>query len=102
MLEEQRPRRPRGFSSSLALTLDPLSTSLRNKNSPLPPPPPSSFHLLQKPLSKMTSSIKTLLGAGAVLHRGEKLASPNGKAEAKLQDDGNFVVYVDGKDVWAR
>ena len=49
----------------------------------------------------MTAS-KTLLGAGAVLHRGEKLVSPSGKVEAVLQDDGNFVVYVDKKDVWAR
>ena len=47
-------------------------------------------------------SSKTLLGAGAVLHRGEKLVSPSGKCEAVLQDDGNFVVYVDKKDVWAR
>jgi len=45
---------------------------------------------------------KTLLGAGAVLNKGEKLVSPNGKAEAILQDDGNFVVYLDKKDVWAR
>lgn len=44
----------------------------------------------------------TLLGAGAVLHKGEKLVSPSGKVEAILQDDGNFVVYVDKKDVWAR
>lgn len=44
----------------------------------------------------------SLLGAGAVLHKGEKLVSPNGKCEAVLQDDGNFVVYVDKKDVWAR
>lgn len=53
------------------------------------------------PPKKMVSS-KTLLGAGAVLHRGEKLVSPSGKCEAVLQDDGNFVVYVDKKDVWAR
>ena len=60
------------------------------------PPPRNSFQKQKKMVSK------TLLGAGAVLHVGEKLVSPNGKCEAVLQDDGNFVVYVDKKDIWAR
>ena len=53
------------------------------------------------PSKTYTMVSKTLLGAGAVLKRGEKLVSPNGKVEAILQDDGNFVVYIDKKDVWA-
>lgn len=44
---------------------------------------------------------KNLLGAGAVLHVGESLVSPDGKSKAILQEDGNFVVYKDGKDIFA-
>uniref|UniRef100_A0A671Y2N7 Mannose-specific lectin-like n=1 Tax=Sparus aurata TaxID=8175 RepID=A0A671Y2N7_SPAAU len=35
------------------------------------------------------------------LQRGEYLMSNNGRWKAVLQDDGNFVLYDDGKVVWA-
>ncbi|XP_073344783.1 B-type lectin plumieribetin-like [Pagrus major] len=35
------------------------------------------------------------------LHRGEYLLSKNGRWKAVFQDDGNFVLYDDGRAVWA-
>ncbi|XP_073344485.1 B-type lectin plumieribetin-like [Pagrus major] len=35
------------------------------------------------------------------LRRGEYLLSNNGKWKAVFQDDGNFVLYDDGRAVWA-
>lgn len=82
--------------------LHPLRNQIKKKKKPATSSTPLlSFRLSTRP-QKAKMASKTLLGAGAVLHKGEKLVSPNGKCEAVLQDDGNFVVYVDKKDVWAR
>ena len=35
------------------------------------------------------------------LAQGEMLVSPNGKYVAAMQNDGNFVIYADGKPIWA-
>ena len=83
-------QRAQRFSSASLLTL--LLPPAQKKKKATSSPPSKTYTMVSK----------TLLGAGAVLKRGEKLVSPNGKVEAILQDDGNFVVYIDKKDVWAR
>ncbi len=51
--------------------------------------------------SSRASSSPSLLLAGASLHDGSSLTSPNGVYSLDMQTDGNLVLYWEGKAIWA-
>ena len=44
---------------------------------------------------------KPTLRPGDTLRRGESITSPNGRFYAIMQNDGNFVVYDQGRALWS-
>jgi hypothetical protein len=95
------------FSSEDAFTMmksgDILWTTRENGNLKLFRLPAPSASDAPQPsgdtVSSGTGAASPLASAG--LEQDQKLISPNRKFEARMQSDGNFVIYEDGNAIWS-